>query len=82
MYNTGYQPSRYFAKERIAPTEYDAMLRSQLVHGYVHDETAAMLGGVSGNAGLLPLPPTWPNFVRCGLTAVSMAMHRCCRPKP
>ncbi len=52
MYNTGYQPSRYFAKERIAPTEYDAMLRSQLVHGYVHDETAAMLGGVSGNAGL------------------------------
>ena len=23
-----------------------------MVHGYVHDEAAAMLGGVSGNAGL------------------------------
>ena len=28
------------------------MFRKQLVHGYVHDEAAAVLGGYSGNAGL------------------------------
>ncbi len=35
-----------------APTERDSFLRHQLLQGYVHDETAAFLGGVSGNAGL------------------------------
>jgi beta-N-acetylhexosaminidase len=34
------------------PTEYDSLFRKQLVHGTVHDEGAAMLGGVSGHAGL------------------------------
>lgn len=48
----GYRPAERFALERIAPTEVDPYLRHQHVHGYVHDETAAMLGGVSGNAGL------------------------------
>lgn len=36
----------------IVPTEYDSLWRMQLVHGTVHDEAAAMLGGVSCNAGL------------------------------
>ncbi|MGM9864759.1 MAG: glycoside hydrolase family 3 N-terminal domain-containing protein [Muribaculaceae bacterium] len=36
----------------IAPTEVDTYLRRQHLQGYVHDETAAFLGGVSGNAGL------------------------------
>lgn len=52
MYSTCYQPLKYHDISQIAPTEKDAFLRRQLVHGYVHDETAAMLGGVSGNAGL------------------------------
>lgn len=52
MYSTCYQPLKYHGISQIAPTEKDAFLRRQLVHGYVHDETAAMLGGVSGNAGL------------------------------
>jgi beta-glucosidase-like glycosyl hydrolase/CubicO group peptidase (beta-lactamase class C family) len=39
-------------KNRIAPTENDAIFRKQVVHGYVHDQTAACFGGVSGNAGL------------------------------
>lgn len=43
--------SRYKATD-IAPTEKDHFLRKQTVHGYVHDETAAMSGGVQGNAGL------------------------------
>jgi CubicO group peptidase (beta-lactamase class C family) len=36
---------------RIAPTELDAW-RARIVHGEVHDENAAWLGGVSGHAGL------------------------------
>jgi CubicO group peptidase (beta-lactamase class C family) len=37
---------------RIAPTEYDTYWRNELLIGYVHDETAALLEGVSGNSGL------------------------------
>lgn len=37
---------------RIAPTEHDEYWRNELLIGYVHDELAAMLEGVSGNAGL------------------------------
>lgn len=47
-----YNPLTYFDHDRIVPTEYDSSWRQQLVHGTVHDETAAMLGGVSCNAGL------------------------------
>lgn len=36
----------------VIPTEYDSIFRQQLLHGYVHDEGAAMLGGISGHAGL------------------------------
>ena len=37
---------------RIIPTEYDSLFRKQQLVGTVHDETAAMLGGISGHAGL------------------------------
>jgi beta-N-acetylhexosaminidase len=47
-----YNPLQKFPKERIIPTEYDSLFRKQLIHGYVHDEGAAMLGGVSTHAGL------------------------------
>lgn len=36
----------------IAPTEYDLFFRHELVNGYVHDQGAAMLGGVAGHAGI------------------------------
>jgi len=48
----GFNPERRFPRQRIAPTEYDSVFRHALVHGTVHDENAAMLGGVSGHAGL------------------------------
>lgn len=51
-YHTTYRPTESFALSQIAPTEYDAMLRRQTVHGYVHDEMADFSGGVQGNAGL------------------------------
>ena len=41
-----------FDKQRIVPTEKDDFLRKQLLQGYVHDEGAAFMGGISGNAGL------------------------------
>jgi beta-glucosidase-like glycosyl hydrolase/CubicO group peptidase (beta-lactamase class C family) len=49
---TTYNPLTKFDKSRIAPTERDDFLRKQLLQGYVHDEAAAFLGGISGNAGL------------------------------
>ena len=48
----GYKPLSRFPRERIVPTENDLFYRRQLLHGHVHDMGAAMLGGVSGNAGL------------------------------
>ncbi len=39
-------------KYRIAPTEFDKYWRNRLLIGEVHDETASLLNGVSGNAGL------------------------------
>jgi beta-glucosidase-like glycosyl hydrolase len=52
MYNTRFLPLRAVPPQRIVPTEYDRTFRRQLVHGYVHDQTAALLGGVAGHAGL------------------------------
>jgi CubicO group peptidase (beta-lactamase class C family) len=37
---------------RVVPTEVDDYFRNDTLRGYVHDELAAIAGGVSGNAGL------------------------------
>ncbi len=47
-----FTPYKYFPLSQIIPTEYDSLFRHQLIHGTVHDEGAAMMGGVSGHAGL------------------------------
>lgn len=52
MNYTCYNPLRYFDKNQIIPTEDDQYFRKTIVRGYVHDPGAAMLGGVSGHAGL------------------------------
>ncbi len=49
---TRYIPLDYFSESRILPTEYDSIYRKVLICGYVHDEAAAVMGGISGNAGL------------------------------
>ncbi|MBE0674873.1 MAG: serine hydrolase [Bacteroidales bacterium] len=51
-FNVTYNPYLKYPLTRIVPTEYDSLFRRQLIHGYVHDEGASMLGGVSGHAGL------------------------------
>lgn len=48
----GYLPLKRFDSDRITPSENDEIWRKQIVRGHVHDQTAAMLGGVSGHAGL------------------------------
>lgn len=63
LYNSVYWPlgarrlvynplSQGFSRFEIPPTEKDIFYRESQVHGRVHDEAAAVLGGVSGNAGL------------------------------
>ncbi|WP_111709573.1 glycoside hydrolase family 3 N-terminal domain-containing protein [Lutibacter citreus] len=47
-----YNPLEKFSKTRIAPTEIDDYFRHQTLQGNVHDMGAAMMNGVSGNAGL------------------------------
>ena len=48
----GYKPRDRFDMDRIVPTENDKKFRKQIIHGDVHDQGAAMLGGVGGHAGL------------------------------
>ena len=48
----GFCPIHRYSREHIIPTEDDLVFRKQLLHGYVHDPGAAMLGGVCGHAGL------------------------------
>ena len=52
LYSATYNPWRNTSLTRVPPTEEDRYFRQQRVQGYVHDMGAAMLGGVSGHAGL------------------------------
>lgn len=52
MYRTTFNPKEKFSLEDIIPTEYDKTYRNQLIHGFVHDQGAAMMGGIAGHAGL------------------------------
>jgi CubicO group peptidase (beta-lactamase class C family) len=47
-----YNPTHQFPIERVVPTEYDNAFRKSQLQGTVHDEAAAVMGGISGNAGL------------------------------
>ncbi|WP_017731236.1 glycoside hydrolase family 3 N-terminal domain-containing protein [Nafulsella turpanensis] len=47
-----YLPLCKFPMERIAPTEQDNYFRNSLVCGMVHDQGAAMFGGIAGHAGV------------------------------
>ncbi|KKO92384.1 beta-N-acetylglucosaminidase [Sphingobacterium sp. Ag1] len=52
MKRAGYLPRERFAKDEIVPTEQDTSFRKTLLEGYVHDQGAAMAGGIAGHAGL------------------------------
>lgn len=48
----GFNPAGKFPQKHLVPTVYDPWMRGGLLRGYVHDEGAALLGGVAGHAGL------------------------------
>ncbi len=48
----GFRPSTKNFRNKIVPTEKDTIFRHTLTQGWVHDENASLLGGISGNAGL------------------------------
>lgn len=52
MQTAGFLPLYRFPVNQIIPTEDDKKDRHALLDGYVHDPTAALMGGVAGHAGL------------------------------
>lgn len=52
MQTAGFLPRNRFSRDQIIPTENDTYFRKTLLVGYVHDQGAALTGGVSGHAGL------------------------------
>ncbi len=48
----GFLPKKSGFKNKIVPTEQDTVFRNTLTQGWVHDENASLMGGISGNAGL------------------------------
>ena len=48
----GFIPKTKNFTNNIVPTEVDDFFRKSLTQNWVHDENAALMGGVSGNAGL------------------------------
>lgn len=52
LQRTMYHPLQRYPKQEIMPTVVNDYLRRQDLCGYVHDEAAACMGGVSGSAGL------------------------------
>jgi CubicO group peptidase (beta-lactamase class C family) len=51
-FTVGYNPVNHFPLKQIVPTERDDLFRKEQLQGFVHDEGAAIMGGISGNAGL------------------------------
>ncbi|WP_245842531.1 glycoside hydrolase family 3 N-terminal domain-containing protein [Pontibacter ummariensis] len=47
-----YKPLQKYPDDLIAPTEDDNYFRHHMLRGTVHDQGAAILGGVAGHAGL------------------------------
>ncbi|MDO6489938.1 MULTISPECIES: serine hydrolase domain-containing protein [unclassified Cellulophaga] len=48
----GFLPKNKKYANTIVPTEIDTVFRKELTRNFVHDENAALLGGISGNAAL------------------------------
>ncbi|KJD31270.1 beta-lactamase [Tamlana nanhaiensis] len=60
----GYLPKKKNFKNAIVPTENDSIFRKTLAQGWVHDENAALFGGISGNAGLFGTAKDLANYMQ------------------
>lgn len=52
LHQLGFTPLQRLPHPHCAPTEQDTYYRNQLLVGTVHDQMAAVQGGISGHAGL------------------------------
>ena len=52
MNSTDFRAAERLPKSRIVPSCYDKLYRKTEINGFVHDPTAALLGGIAGHAGL------------------------------
>lgn len=52
MTTTSFRAGERYGVERVVPTENEKWFRRQMLRGTVHDEGAALFGGISGHAGL------------------------------
>ncbi len=52
LHTMTFNPLGKIDSTRIIPSEKDTLFRNQVLHGHVNDPGAAILGGVSGHAGL------------------------------
>ncbi len=52
LHQLGFTPLQRLPNPKCAPTEQDTYYRNQLLVGTVHDQMAAVQGGLSGHAGL------------------------------
>ena len=75
MSHSGYNPPDS-QRQRCAPTEVDRVWRKRLVQGTVHDETAALLGGVAGHAGVFSTAADLARFARLLLGGGSLDGRR------
>jgi len=65
MHAAFFNPIGKVSRKRIVPTEIDRHFRKTTIRGYVHDQAAAMMGGVAGHAGLFSSEMTLLFFSRC-----------------
>lgn len=52
LHRTFRSPVNEVPLNEVVPTEYDSVLRCELIHGFVHDPVASMMGGMAGHAGI------------------------------
>jgi beta-glucosidase-like glycosyl hydrolase/CubicO group peptidase (beta-lactamase class C family) len=74
MYNPADSLKRF-----AAPTELDTVWRKRVVQGAVHDETAALLGGVAGHAGVFSTASDIARFARMMLNGGTLDGRRLLR---
>ena len=67
--------------DKIAPTEYDNYWRNKLVWGEVHDETASLLNGVAGHAGLFSTAKDVSNLLQLLLNSGTFNGHQLIKPE-
>ena len=75
-YTLGFNARKKFPLTRIVPTEYDDFFRNALLHGFVDDEGCAMMGGISGNAGLFATTEDLAKIMQMYLQMGEYGAHR------